>query len=237
MSSTNPYYDPSADADLLAPSEPKTSGSNHTYDGSICPTCKVIHQISMPPDIPQDVLDRLSKFLDSLPSDALAQHIIITSVNTLGNKVLRDFVAFVADVDKTATGGYVMRAVCEVLDELSDGALSKKLRLYEAEDHLISTHVVLKSANRLADKMSERNDLGEHKDRILENFDTILRHTMERLAAATEAYRVEAANQDLPLDESLINNGVYTGPMNLYVKNFMVDPYKDHIKSGSDEGN
>jgi len=251
MTNHNPYLDPDADDDLFITdaSESATAdeslgigGRRHNLDGSKCTVCGKIHNIAVLPDVPEDVLDKLSEFLDQLPEDSKTQDIILSSGSSAGNKILADFVSFALDIDEINSDSPVFRALCETVDELveqtggQEGYLIKKINLYKTEHILVSTHTVLKSVNKLAENFKDREDLSEVQDKIQATFNVIVHTVMQRLKVITEKYRIAAAEAGVEVDRDLINTGKYTNP-NRYATAMMEHPFIEAIKDHPDDAN
>ena len=210
--SGNPYFDPNEDADILNPSSsaytPK--GGKHVLDGSMC-QCGTAHDLNLPPDIPQEVIEQLSEFLDKLPSRAV--DVVVSSENSLAIKLLYDFVDFTDEIDAANASMPLMRAIAETVDSLAGGnVIGPKVRFFESEHMLISSHVVMKALDGIRNKLN--NDFnGEDDPRrisLFEAFEAMLESGQIRLDNAINNYKQMAEETNNSVDPLVLEKGEYS---------------------------
>ena len=208
----NPYYMPGEDDDIFEEPEEGdagTSAQRHVLDGSLC-HCGKTHNLHLPMGAPPEVIDKLSEYIDHLPDQAMS--IIVTAENTLSMKLMHDFMTFATEVDTVNKQGPFMRAIAELLDELAGGnKIGPLVKFYEAEQMVISTHVVTKALEGLRDKLVEdtKNEDREKQHSIFDALNRILEAASVRMDLAIERYTITAEETNNVVDKNIIETGVY----------------------------
>ena len=240
--SENPYYIADEDDDILKPHKRQSpsgvSGDRkHTLDGSMC-NCGVEHKLKLPQDIPSEVLDQLSDFLDKLPHQAI--DIIVTAENSMAMQLLYDFTEFAEEVDTANPYGPILRAIAESVDSLmGENKLGSLIKFYESEQLLITTHVVVRSLNTLKktllSKLENENDLLTSP--ILEALDSIIYSSSERMAIAIEHYINIAKETGNRIDESIIEKGKFSDDASYFASRLGSIPIFKFSMGDEEDGN
>lgn len=207
--SDNPYAIPDEEfEEVLGEKAPR----KHALDGSVCPACGIAHDVHGA-DIPPEVLDKLSQVLDGIPSDALHSQIIVTRSTPGRSRVIQDFVEFAQSVDHIGLDAPLLRAMGEVLNEMSHGKVARLWHVYETERSLITTHTILKAVNVMCDgvetKLREQDGADKDSETLLELLHLLRNSVTDRLAKAVDRYREEAGSAGVEINDHLIDTGLY----------------------------
>lgn len=213
MENYNPYAIPDDDVrDIL---DSGSDNRRHMLDGtSPCNACGgVVHNIVAPSDLPSEVLDALSNFLDGMPGDVLSSQIIIARSTPDRSKVIADFMEFSKILNEVGADGPLIRAIAEVVDEMSGGKVERLWRVYQSERELLIAHTVLKAINTMKVGLEGKKGTAEQgaDDEVLwKLLEQLQNSTMERIGAAVERYRFRAGETGVAIDEQLIETGTYS---------------------------
>lgn len=207
MTELNPYIQPDdLDADITGA---KSGGRRHTLDGSVCEACGVTHTVTTDSeDIPPEVYDKVSELLDDMPGDTRASEIILTR-SSRKTKLLRDFIHFSRTLNRVNTHGPLLRAVAEVLDEMSHGAVERRWKVYQAQQELVLMHMILKTVNNMAEEFVADVEENQEKD-VAKLLDLIEKSTIERVQQSAQKYRDAADEAEIRIDPQLIETGVFS---------------------------
>lgn len=215
MSNSNPYYDPSADDDIFGDagsSGVSATGHKHSIDGSVCPRCSRPHP-PVPEDMDPEARTALLELLDAMP-DALVDVMIgAFGGGMAGGEVpphahfMQVFFQAVHASDYDNRPGPVLRAVAEVLDELSGGQVSRRIKIYECERQLIVTHRVLKTCNNAMEEARSQD-----MDGPLWLMGFACEFLLDRLGIIASQYRKLCAEASMDPDEQVIEVGLLTNP-------------------------
>jgi len=232
----NLYYSGDEDDDIFAP---KTTDNNdkiaHTLDGSKCP-CGSVHNLRLPPDVPPEIIEKLSEYLDKLPDQTI--DIIISAENSLGTKLMHDFMHFTEEVDSANKNAPFFRAVAETVDELAGGnKLGPLIKFYEAEQTVISSHVVKKALEGLKKKLAKDPELESDiaKKPIVEALDKILAAIHLRMDLAIQRYKEIGEETGHTTDLDIIETGVYGEEASYFASRLVQIPLLSLLQTEEDE--
>lgn len=220
---TNPYLDPTADDDLFVdPESPQTPSATHTFGGQPCrkPGCGATHKFigaERPENLPDAARAELDHLLDQLEPDL--RHNALLGIQRL-NQPGADQVMESADVgaaldtmttELTHMNGHapLLRAMAELVDELSGQQLTPRFRHYQFEHQIIVTKLlqgaIATFVTRHADEMPEVFS----QDAVIELRERLsgLQHQIDTLMAE---YQAHANAHGLPVDEALVATGTPT---------------------------
>ena len=210
MSEYNPYAIPDdADADILG----ETPQRKHALDGSVCPSCGIAHELESDQDLPEEVLDKLAEFLDGVPAGAIHSKITVARSTPGHNHLMQDFINFAQELEKVAREAPLLRALAETVDELSGGQVQRLWRVYQSERELMIGHILVKSVNRMLDLRAPGEAQTEpttETKMLVELLETLQAASIERIQKAAELYRLRAGETGVPVDEQLIETGVFS---------------------------
>lgn len=239
-SSDNPYYLPDEDDDILKPHKKSIpiDGRKHVLDGSICP-CGTSHDLNLPQDIPPEVLDQLSDFLDKLPNRAI--DIVISSENSLAMKLLHDFIDFADEIESMNKGMPLIRALAEIVDRLDGGGVVGPLvRFYESEQILIGTHIVVKSLSQLKVSLGEKLDTDSEENTknisLFDALEAITEASVIRLDNAIQKYIEIAKETENKIDQSIVESGIYSDDASYFANRLFKFPILNFNGEGDEEG-
>jgi len=193
-------FDPGEDDDLF--DEPD---HNHTIDGTVCPTCEIRHPNSS--DETEETQEYLLNLLDNMPP-ALARTIIDKGPgggDAPHAKTIVEFLRLSDTSDNQDSYSPAIRALGDVLDELTEGEYSRRLRLYSLERSLVSTHMALRSANSAYTESVSSEDadaMGTEPLRLL----SIM--TADRLESIKNAYSEFCEEIGKAPDRNLVEAGL-----------------------------
>jgi len=213
----DPYeYDPSMDADIFDNevannSSPYASRKQHkhTIDGTICPTCNVVH--SVPPNSfsPQEIEQMLS-FVDNLPDELVKALLTSGSMRTpVYAEMLTGFLDYSAKIDEAYDIAPLMRAAVEVLDDLTDGKVTKRWRIYEIERRIITTHVSLKAVKSAIKDNSQHQDEEEPHVEFNALLGFLEDFLIGRVTHLNKAYVEEAESVGYEPVQRILDEGLY----------------------------
>lgn len=188
-----------------------SDGHLHTIDGTICPTCKLRH-----PNIASD-LDETSKeaflsFLDQMPPQLVKEMLEEEGRNKRKPQadMLNGFARFTEKMDNTGQTFPILRAIVDVIDEQTDGQLSKMWKVYDYERILAVTHAMKKSTQ------SAIEDAHEAEVEITKGMQGLLGLIMDYIEERMEIVRqeyfeacIEAGYEPKP---SVVEEGKYDHP-------------------------
>jgi len=214
----NPYeFDDDIDRDLFE--ESSAPSGKHTLDGSVCPTCNVIHQA--PEGLSQGAVDHMLRFIDKLP-DELAKSIL--SSGRIKPPRYAEMVTMILDytttLDNTNDLGPLLRSIVEHLDEKTDGKITKRWRIYEVERRLLATHYALKAINNSLQEARAKEDTPEEFVTLLGLMEQFM---CDRVEYLKDAYITETEGQDYKPVEEVINTGTYPEELREQIKYLMLD--------------
>lgn len=207
------------DADLF---DSSTKQHKHTVDGTTCPRCNRVHTQIDFDNIPEADMELLLDLLDRVPDelvDAMVAEI------TGGNRIPphAEFIGMffglrgVGGFDRDNRPGPMLRALAEVVDEATNGAVTKRYELYELERQLITSHQLLKALNNALEASRVVNSKGP-----MWALEFTCEFMIDRLSVTTHRYRKLAAEYGVDIDEQLIAAGVYENP-EVLTKYTMID--------------
>lgn len=220
---TNPYLDPHADDDLFADPGASTEAPSHihTFGGRPCrkPGCGATHQFigsQRPEDLPEPARAELDHLLDQLDPDVRRKALL--GIQRLGQPSADPMAPDdVAQALNTMTGelahvnGHapLLRAMAELVDELSGHQLGPRFRHYRFEHEITLIRLLQGAINTFATRHADEMSKILTEDAIVE-----LRERMSdidaRVAELIADYCAHAAAHDLELDDGIINHGVPT---------------------------
>lgn len=215
---SNPYLSDDDDADLFD----KTGDGHHVLDGSVCPRCGVVHTVSNLDDIPREILNEIASAMDTMPDEVARQAKVVVGTITSGGHdaqrgdpnpdafralLLRSFVDFTSDLGRTNSHGPMLRAVAEVVDEMSEGGVSRRWSVYTVENTLILHHLALKSLSVMVEALHS-SDGGPPG--IVQVIASIVLKVRDDIAALADRYRTMGRECGIAIDEQIISCGVYS---------------------------
>lgn len=207
------------DADLF---EDPGKQHKHTVDGSTCPRCNRIHTQLDFENIPEEEMELLLDILDRVPDELVDA---VVSQITGGNRIPphAEFISLffglrgVGGFDKDNRPGPMLRALAEVVDEHTDGEVTRRYRFYEIERQIITSHQLLKTLNNALEAAKMANAKGP-----MWALEFTCEFMIDRLTVTTTRYRKLAAELGVEVDEQLIAAGVYAEP-GVLTKYTMID--------------
>lgn len=204
MSTNNPYaFDDDADADLFASAAPNGQAPEKSalVQAAID---RLIDEVGEP--MSEQEREQFTQLLNQLPVEVLRNaEILVQSVNGTFNLMDRfdEFTQFIETLNPHAP---MLRAMYELLNDMTNGALARRWKIYRHEQLLCATHLALKGLNN----MSERATADNAPEVILNLFSNMVQSLLDRIFSLSEEYRVLTQLERMEPDESLIANGNYT---------------------------
>lgn len=203
MMSTNPYaFDDNEDVDLFEPVNEAHDSEKHQLIQEAID--KLIQEVGEP--MSAEDRQRFTEILGRFPVDVLRNvEMLVQSVN--GNFSLMDrFADFTQSIETLNPNAPLLRAMYEVLNEMTGGAIARRWKVYRHEQLLFATHFALKGINNMA----EHAQADDAPQVILNLFSNMVQSLLDRIFHLCEEYRQYAQAEGLVADESLIENGTYT---------------------------
>ena len=226
--SSNPYFDPDADADILG----GDAGGKHAVGGEYCGRCNKVHPIV--DGLGPKELGDLSKMLDQLPDelvDAMLSE-LASKLNATKVPPHAEFLsAFFQAVDRSDyenQAGPILRAVAEAVDEMTGGAVASRIAMYECERQLITSFTMLKLLNNALEIARAQNAEGP-----LWMLAFACDFLVDRIQVVVGRYRKLCAEAGEQPDEQVITAGVYSDP-SVITRATMVDLIRGTRKSQDD---
>jgi len=220
--SENPYINDDADDDLFG--SPHSggdrnvffSGERHILDGSLC-HCGETHSLSLPPNIPPEVVEQLSEVLESLPDAAV--NILVSSDKNVSNKLYHDFLQYGDSLDKVGRNAPILVAMAKAIVQLAGkDILAPLIKLAEIEDYIIKTHAMIDAVTHIrlkienTDKTFEPNEMSD----FLNTLTKIGEAADNRLGKLVLKYRIVTEELGENIDEDLIKTGKYSSNNSYY---------------------
>lgn len=221
---TNPYLPPDSDDDLFEPKpRPKSEEvtKRHTYDGTTCPKCDIVHDFTSDSDLPDEVYAQLDDLMDT-PGIGVSK-IIVSRGDSPAAKIMEEISGYLSNLDNVSPVGPLMRAMWETLDKITGNEVSKKLDVYRAEQKvLMDSHqrsTVRSMKEKITVLIAERPEeaafvtLESVLEDILVKFEDTYNTHLEDYTRACEVANVvpdpEVINNGEYSQESLVNNLMY----------------------------
>lgn len=237
---SNPYFNPDLDDDVFSddpedtasssadhdtaapplgvPLSPSSSGGGvrgkHRLDGQICGRCGVPHDISsiIGKDWNKVGLSeqrRLQRLIDELP-DALVRQ-LPSNIEPAHATMIESFFGWLYNIDHRNVNGPMVRAIFDVLNQMTNGLVTQLWRAFEAERRLIVNHTALKSIGKFKDDVEENESAftPENYLKITNALNVIAVFVKRRIAADTNTYRQACANAQREPIQQIIDSGTY----------------------------
>lgn len=219
----NPYLESGADDDLFESSGgiSRPNQHKHTIDGSMCPTCGIVHNFELFKEAPPEVISSLLTFLDSMP-DAVAKSLLDMGMADPAPSAMlaTKFLSYSKEVDEHNVEGPLLRAIFEILDRQTDGELSRMWDIYDVERELIGSHTQLKSLNQFLD-MSLDDENAPHDVRTM--LQTLVQYMVARIEQLENDYYEACSGSDYEPLPSIIDSGTYPEGTPNAVKKLMIE--------------
>lgn len=209
--SQNPYlHDADNDDDVFT-----TSGHTHvhTFDNKPCRKlgCGVTHDVRLKNnlDLPPEVAEQLSKLLDTVPKDIVDHAVIVAgpAEEDMHEATKKAFLRFAHIVKAMNANAPMTLALFDVLDEQTNGSVTRHYKVYKAEADLINMHVIKDTLDTFTSWLHGPDpDPKPNEDafRALQELDVFI---SERLEHYAEEYRQACINSDMPIDTSVVETG------------------------------
>lgn len=186
-------------------------GHLHTIDGTICPTCKLRHP-NIASELDETAKEAFLTFLDRMPPQLVRDMLEEESRNKRKPQadMLNGFMRFTEKMDNTGTTFPVLRAIVDVIDEQTDGHLSKMWKVYDYERVLAVTHAMRRSTREaIQDAHEEKVEVSKGFKGLL---DLIMDYIDERMEMLREEYFAACIAADYEPKPSIIEEGKYDYP-------------------------
>lgn len=217
----NPYLDMDADADLLD-DRPRarrrsgtSSGQRHTLSAPGAERtcwCGRPHVVEGIDDVPPEILEGLNDFIDGMPTEnVIADHIVLSRSRPGTHGFVHQFLEFARGIATMNQNGPLLRAVAEVLNDITDGAVEGRWKVYSLERDLIVCHTILKAVNNVKNDIDQRlrEDNPVDEDRVMGDIvDKISQITLDRLHQLQDLYEAAATDVGMRADDRMKNFGI-----------------------------
>lgn len=240
MSDLNPYAIPDDDINQLLQRSASADGfgalRSHVLDNvNPCHSCGgAIHRIVLSDGIPSEVLDGISQHLDEMPEEVRLSQLQVARSMPERTRTVIEYAAFTKDLGSIASNGPLLRALAEVVNEMSGGRLEMLWQIYQSERELIIEHYVLKATNSMVEILSEKQGTiyqGVDDHILLGVLSQIQEHFLGEIKTSSERYRFKAGESHYEVDEMLISVGIFSLDRNKsgFAAHTMVDAITDEI--------
>lgn len=128
------------------------------------------------------------------------------SKGTASDHLYSTYSSYMSNIDTCNMYGPAMRAMYQVLDEMSGGRVTYLTRLYEGERHILHTHRAIKSLNNILEEAKVEVD--HLPESFMATAEFLMRFMQQRLEYYVARYREFAAQYQVTPDEAIIANGV-----------------------------
>lgn len=226
---TNPYLDPTVDDDLFVDTQSAGPPSTtHTFGGQLCrkPGCGATHKFigsEVPENLPDAARAELDHLLDQLEPDVRRNALL--GIQRLGQPTaeLMEPADVAAALDTMTTelthiNGHapLLRALGELVDELSGHQLTPRFRHYQYEQQITVTRLLQGAIATFVTRHAQDMPEVFSQEAIVE-----LRERLSGIGAHVDAliaeYRTHAQAHGLTVDEGLIATGTPTATEVAYV--------------------
>lgn len=185
------------------------NGYRHRIDGEICSTCNVAHgDGSVYRELPSVAVEALLKLLDSMP-DHIVHEIFNEDLGLNSRReadLLTTFMKYTENQNRKNKDGPLLQAIMEFLDAQSNGAVSARWRVYEAERKLVVSHKILKNVNG---SLEEARGIEEASPVFLSLLELVLDIANERVMQHKQAYLEAAYSADYKIHDEILESGTY----------------------------
>lgn len=205
---TNPYLSDDTDDDVFESDDGFTA--DHTFGNRKCRKrgCGLTHDVRLKDgvDLPPEVAAELSKLLDSIPPEIAQKAVVVGEV--VEQAALRDvFLRFAHVVRRLNPTAPINLAVAQVLDDQTNGAVSKRFYVYKAEWYVVNVHLIMKILKKFIDWMSNERDPTPPQT-LLDQLEETRTYIQSRLDHYIEEYRTACELYDHPIDDNVIAEGI-----------------------------
>lgn len=210
--STNPYsHDHTIDDDIF---DTDHGSHRHTFGNKTCKKhgCNLVHDVRVKDgvEIPPEIQEELSRLLDAVPKELRDKAVIVGEYNDgldMYTSTRSAFLKFAHIVRAMNSDMPMTLALFEVLDEVSNGAVTRRYKVYEAEYSLININTIKKTLCSFRDWLQNSEpDPAPDQDtfRALDDLEVYLDSRIEHYTAE---YIKACYDSDLPVDLAIVESG------------------------------
>lgn len=156
--------------------------------------------------IPPDERAKMLRLLEHLPTDALVNVDVVAASIQQNENVLEHFTTFMQVLETLNPHAPMLRAMFEMLNEMTNGEIERRWRVYQKEQLLHSLHYTLKGINN----MSQQASADEAPEQIVSLINNLVQSLLDRIVKISDEYRLLAHEYSVDVDENLIMSGNYT---------------------------
>lgn len=210
--SYNPYsQDSSIDDDIFDTSH---GSHRHTFGNKPCRKhgCGITHDVRLKDgvEMPPEVQEELSRLLDSVPKDIVDRAVIIAEPEDAIDSYAASkgaFLKFAHIVRAMNSQAPMLVAMFEVLDSMTEGAVTRRYISYAAENSLININVIKKTLCTFREWLKTSDVDPAPDEDTFRAIDDIEIYLDKRIDHYVEQYVQACIDTDMPIDQSVIDTG------------------------------
>lgn len=187
--------------------EVDTLGEHHTFNNTMCAKCGFVHDVRFYDDsvLSQEMADELSILLDNVDSELLRAATLVGGQRA--RDIGRQFLSFAGVLKRMNSQGPMILTLAEILDEQTGGLVSRKFAVHKCEHDLVNVTTIYRVVCNFASWIHALKDPAPPKD-LIDMLEGTKVYIVERVRFFREKYIEVCRMQDIPVDQSLLEQGV-----------------------------
>jgi hypothetical protein len=196
---SNPYLNPDEDSDILNSHGDKKQ-VRRQYSS---------YQGRLDADLPDDLKEAITSYISNDGEFDVDDIEIIVDSLPVEFRAMSTMYDYYSNYTRFKPDGPVIYAMAEILDEITDGRLSALADLRETERLIFSCHSLLRFMNLYLSWINPEEHRHYQNELFIyvDTFQNLLNYVLEK---TIEQYRQHCKFLDKPVDEGLVESGVYT---------------------------
>lgn len=179
----------------------------HSFDGKKCTKCGKRHHFLVKSEnpVPDNILNELSRLVDVLPEEIVDA--AGASNGETGEPIANAFLKLAQGVRKLNAQAPAILAIAEVLDEQTQGAVTKRLHVFRAENDVVNLHLIRKLLNNFIEWLHSFKGSNGPPEDVFEAMNDVMDYVDERLQHYVDAYTEVCQKENHSIDQNVIDHG------------------------------
>lgn len=171
--------------------------NQHTFDGTVCPICEIIHNESSSENV-DELTAEFNNIFSQMPEEVASK--IKGAINSIENKesevktfesklaYVTDSFSYMRDLSEVFPS---LRALHETLDEMTDGLFSRRTSKYFFEANILGSGLVNQLFHVIHENYENRVKAGDTSSRVLNAIESLVKlkaETGEKLDILIQEY-------------------------------------------------
>lgn len=207
-------FDDDPDAWIFESQTNDTPQGKHTFDGTTCPLCNVVHYSDEQIDIPPEVQQEISDVINNLPPGVRSQ-VRVIAADAKDDEINTTFNWINTVIKNVGMDMAILSTVLQLLDEMTGGEVSRRIELTKCEMEVFAGKVCWTSINKaLQDsraKIDQEDDSKVPRDKkkleaYIESLEALVYKIETDIKASTEKYWGLFADLQVPEPAHVVAN-------------------------------